>query len=83
MSEKRMALGAGVNALFTTSVSNFGALCAESLPTTRLSTYVPSLAALNVGCAVLASVSVAGERAVRDRHDRPGVGVREKAVGAR
>src|SRR5450759_5836714 len=59
MSEKRMAFGAGVNALLTTSVSNFGALWAESVPTTRLSTYIPSLAALNVGCAVVASVSVA------------------------
>jgi hypothetical protein len=60
MLEKRMALGAGVSAFFTTSVSDFGALWAESLPTTRLNTYVPSLAALNVGCAVLASVSAAG-----------------------
>src|ERR1700687_1282395 len=60
VSEERMAVGAGVNALFTTSVISFGALWAESLPTTRLSTYVPSLAALNVGCTVLASVSAAG-----------------------
>src|SRR5205823_2949990 len=57
MSEKRIALGAGVNVLWTTSDSNFGALWAEALLATRLSTYVPSVVALNVGCAVLASVS--------------------------
>jgi hypothetical protein len=59
MSEKRMALGSGVNPFWTTSDSNFGALRAEALLATRLSTYVPSVVALNVGCAVLAFVSVA------------------------
>src|SRR5262245_51605331 len=59
MLEKRMALGAGVSALFTTTVNDVGALFVEALLATRLSTYVPSVVALNVGCAVLAFVNVA------------------------
>src|SRR5258706_14009626 len=57
--EKRIAVGAGVNVFWTTSDNDFGALFAEALLATRLSTYVPAVIALNVGCAVLASVSVA------------------------